>query len=151
MRIIKAAPAGALLALMLIAVACGGARKQRMSAPPAAGNADSAAPPSSPRGEIEQLMRSIDRNSQTLGISSGAGTDAGTTTSPRPANPCAAGKSASTCKDVCTLKDSICGNKDRICQIAETQLSGDEWAQQQCTKAKGSCTRATNRCDSCDS
>lgn len=149
---------GALLALGLaFFMACGGATKKGAAPTSTTGgnaNPDSAAPDgvgSSPRSQIQRLMTSIIRDRKAMGIAE----EPAHITAPQPTkNPCAGGGTApkaSTCGDVCKLKDSICGNKDRICDIADNQLPNDDWAQKQCTSAKDSCTRATKRCDSCES
>jgi hypothetical protein len=54
-----------------------------------------------------------------------------------------------TCKDVCTLKDSICKNAGRICELA-SQLGGtDDNANDKCNQGNASCTAATQRCCGC--
>ena len=52
------------------------------------------------------------------------------------------------CADVCTLADSICGNAQQICDLAD-QLAPDDWAAGRCTAARTSCARAAARCCSC--
>jgi hypothetical protein len=53
-----------------------------------------------------------------------------------------------TCKDSCTLGDSICGNAKRICDLA-AELPADRWAADKCTTATSSCTAAHDRCCGC--
>ena len=53
-----------------------------------------------------------------------------------------------TCGDVCKLSEDICDNKDRICEIAETET--DPWFSQQCGSAKASCHEAQRRCCGCE-
>lgn len=53
-----------------------------------------------------------------------------------------------TCRDVCTLADSICGNADKICALG-AQLPGDEWAEQRCQAGRVSCAKARERCCAC--
>ncbi|MEZ4400946.1 MAG: hypothetical protein R3B06_13050 [Kofleriaceae bacterium] len=55
---------------------------------------------------------------------------------------------STTCTDVCTLADAICGNADRICELAAT-LPGDAWAEQRCDAGKATCQAAGERCCSC--
>lgn len=52
------------------------------------------------------------------------------------------------CQDVCTLKDAICSNAARICDIAR-ELGGDPWADGKCASAKASCKEARARCCRC--
>jgi hypothetical protein len=54
-----------------------------------------------------------------------------------------------TCTQMCSLSDSICDNKDRICELATTKLPGDAWAAGKCSDATKSCTDAHARCCDC--
>ncbi|HTR51526.1 MAG TPA: hypothetical protein VMJ10_12510 [Kofleriaceae bacterium] len=53
-----------------------------------------------------------------------------------------------TCTDTCTLADAICGNAQKICDIA-VQLAGDGWAAQKCDSAKHTCDDAHAKCCAC--
>ena len=53
-----------------------------------------------------------------------------------------------TCKESCTLADSICGNATKICTIAQ-ELAGDTWADQKCSSAKTTCDAAHAKCCGC--
>jgi hypothetical protein len=53
-----------------------------------------------------------------------------------------------TCKDNCTLADSICENANSICKIAK-ELVGDAWAQGKCTSAETTCETARGKCCGC--
>ncbi|MDB4959037.1 MAG: hypothetical protein JWO36_6606 [Myxococcales bacterium] len=52
------------------------------------------------------------------------------------------------CRDSCTLSDSICGNAQRICTLAQ-QLPGDAWAAEKCTSGKAVCEAAHDKCCHC--
>jgi hypothetical protein len=52
------------------------------------------------------------------------------------------------CTDVCTISTSICGNQQRICELAQ-QLAGDDWAANKCAAARASCQAAHDSCCSC--
>lgn len=53
-----------------------------------------------------------------------------------------------TCKDSCTMADSICKNAERICAISK-QLDNDAWANEKCVKGSESCTQSNKLCCSC--
>lgn len=53
-----------------------------------------------------------------------------------------------TCKDSCTMSDSICKNAERICTIAK-QLENDAWANEKCVKGSESCTQSQKLCCGC--
>ena len=55
---------------------------------------------------------------------------------------------ATTCKDTCTLADSICDNAESICKIAK-ELGNDAWATGKCTDGETSCKTAHDRCCGC--
>lgn len=52
------------------------------------------------------------------------------------------------CKDACTISTSICGNQQKICDLAN-QLAGDDWAAGKCERARASCQAAHDNCCSC--
>lgn len=53
------------------------------------------------------------------------------------------------CNAICDLGTAICDNAEAICQIAEELGKGDEYAQDKCTSAKGSCREAQKKCCNC--
>ena len=53
-----------------------------------------------------------------------------------------------TCQEICTLKDAICDNAERICELAD-DLGDDPWADDKCESARGSCREATEQCCGC--
>ena len=53
-----------------------------------------------------------------------------------------------TCTTSCTLSDSICGNADKICKLAQS-IPGDGWAQNKCAKANKTCDTSHAKCCSC--
>jgi hypothetical protein len=56
---------------------------------------------------------------------------------------------SATCTDSCTLKDSICKNAGKICDLAK-QLGGtDGYANEKCVKGKASCQTAHDYCCNC--
>jgi hypothetical protein len=58
-------------------------------------------------------------------------------------------KVPTTCDDVCNLADAICDNAETICSIAGELGSDDDFAQEKCTSAKGSCREAKQKCCGC--
>lgn len=54
-----------------------------------------------------------------------------------------------TCKDSCTLADSICTNAGKICDLAKQLGDDDAWANEKCAKGTDSCKRSEQRCCSC--
>jgi hypothetical protein len=54
-----------------------------------------------------------------------------------------------TCLDTCKLKDAICDNAEKICDIAAELGEDDKWATDKCTSAKASCKEATEKCCDC--
>jgi len=60
--------------------------------------------------------------------------------------------SASSCEEVCTLKENICKNADRICELAKEMEEGKskEWAQTKCTESNETCDQARVRCKNCE-
>ncbi|HET6610933.1 MAG TPA: hypothetical protein VFG83_03055 [Kofleriaceae bacterium] len=61
---------------------------------------------------------------------------------------CPANPRTETCQDVCNLKDAICANAARICDIA-AKLGGDPWADGKCASSKASCKESRARCCEC--
>ena len=58
-------------------------------------------------------------------------------------------KRSERCTEVCELAGNICSNAGRICHLA-SQLGNDQWANDRCNDATGSCTRANQRCCDCN-
>jgi len=54
-----------------------------------------------------------------------------------------------TCKDSCTLSDSICKNADRICTIAHQLGDHDAYANDKCVQNSKTCQASKQRCCSC--
>jgi hypothetical protein len=105
----------------------------------------------SPHTEIQRLSAQLDQQRAQLGLPEPI---AGAALTPMSASPswkadaqCHPGQSAS-CTQACTLSDTICGNSDRICQLA-TELAGDPWAQDKCSAAKQTCSSAHEKCCAC--
>jgi hypothetical protein len=53
------------------------------------------------------------------------------------------------CDDVCNLADAICDNAEAICTIADELGKDDDFAQDKCSSAKGSCREAKQKCCGC--
>ena len=143
------------LAVATTIVACGGTRAAKSAAAPTAeampppGTAGGAA---SPQDEIAQLEAEIKTSLDRINVTPplvvpGAPPD------PRPmaqvqgiCKPPA--QQNQTCRDVCTLSDSICNAASRICELSD-QLVGDTDAAGKCQKGKKSCEAAQQRCCDC--
>jgi hypothetical protein len=54
-----------------------------------------------------------------------------------------------TCTDSCKLKDSICTNAGKICQLAADLGGNDAYANGKCNTGSASCEAAKKRCCSC--
>jgi hypothetical protein len=54
-----------------------------------------------------------------------------------------------TCQDTCKLKDAICDNAEKICDLADELGEDDSWASDKCKSAKASCKEATEKCCDC--
>lgn len=148
--------------LVMAIVACAGAKRQapspavapRETAPAAAVEPRPVSPmPGDPRTEIEELSQAIEARRADLGLA-----EPPPVASPGPATPMATIPSSTDatcrpakterCTSSCTLSDSICKNAARICELA-SQLEGDAWAANKCTRAKQTCTAAHDTCCSC--
>jgi hypothetical protein len=53
-----------------------------------------------------------------------------------------------TCTTSCTLSDSICGNANKICELAKS-MPGDNWALNKCAKANTTCEQSRTKCCGC--
>jgi hypothetical protein len=127
--------AAAWLCVALVACAMGG-KKAAMAPAQTMPEAHTGAPPvaESPHDEIERLSNEIAAQKSSA--------------VPVAPNPMSAG-SSETCKSVCDIKDSICKNSGRICELANG-MSGDDWAAGKCTDAKQACDDAKKRCTDCN-
>ncbi len=54
-----------------------------------------------------------------------------------------------TCTQACTIKDSICKNATRICQLAIDLGGNDAYANDKCSSGNASCEAAKQRCCGC--
>ena len=61
---------------------------------------------------------------------------------------CPAAPETDRCQDVCDLKDAICDNAERICEISR-EIGDDPWSAEKCSSAKASCKEARERCCRC--
>jgi hypothetical protein len=108
---------------------------------------------SNPHKQIEQRMAAIADAMSRDGIQPaclGASCEAlpaAALTLPTKDDACHPGPS-DTCKQSCTLGDSICDDAQHVCDLADS-LPGDEWAQGKCGDAKQSCHAAHDRCCTC--
>jgi hypothetical protein len=141
----------------LAACAAGGSKKA-MAPEAAPGQATGAQSPEvlpgSPHDQINQLEDQITISRAELKLEEPApGTYSGTSAEPMGAKPaledpkCKPAKN-DTCTASCTLSDSICGNANKICEIAKT-LPGDDWALNKCAKANTTCEQSRTKCCGC--
>lgn len=116
-----------------------------------------------PRSEIDELDRRIDADLAKLRIArppapanscvsppcdpQTMSTAAGAANAPPEAS-CKPGRS-DTCRDTCTLKDSICKSAGRICEIASQLGGNDSYANEKCASSSASCSAAKERCCGC--
>ena len=109
--------------------------------------------PPDPHGQITQLAAQIDAQRGQLGLPLEAPTclPSSCQVTRMDAAPsavtCQSGTSA-TCRDTCTLSDSICLDAKKICDLAGT-MPGDTWAAGKCATAKQTCDDAHARCCAC--
>ncbi|MDB4961719.1 MAG: hypothetical protein JWP01_1718 [Myxococcales bacterium] len=147
----------------MFVIACASTKQASQAPAPASSGGPETVmmPGSSPREQIDALDRAIEDELTRMGV--------------RPAPPpaCVASASCSeaapqpmsikpvaedptckpapgdTCRDSCTLSDSICSNAGKICEIAK-QLGGDDaYANEKCQRGTTSCELAHERCCSC--
>lgn len=152
---------GSLFAFV-IGCAAKSARPQAVSAPAMTGAEPSAAGASTPESEIKLLDEQISDDMAKLSLArppapplactgadctqqlSGAAVAAA---QPQPPE-CKPGKSE-TCSQACTIKDSICKNAARICQLAIDLGGNDAYANDKCSSGNASCEAAKQRCCGC--
>lgn len=148
--------------LCAVVVACAASSKQATMAPqrPEANTAGGAPSPmpGDPHAEIEQLSTAIDQERERMSLPApppapaepmSAHTTAVAPTSPPHAEDpsCHPGPSQ-TCSTSCDLSDSICKNKNRICEIAKG-IPADSWAAGKCSTAQQTCDDSHKRCCEC--
>ena len=148
--------AGACCAALL---ACAASKRPTMVAP-AAMDAGAMAPQSSEHDEITRLEAAIDAELTKRSLPaaappscSGASCLSAAGAIPmgslkRVEGPSCKAPVNDSCKDSCTMADSICSNAERICTISK-QLDNDAWANEKCVKGSESCTQSNKRCCSC--
>ncbi|MGE5185064.1 MAG: hypothetical protein ACM31C_23510 [Acidobacteriota bacterium] len=109
-----------------------------------------------PRGEIEQLSNQIEAQRAQMALPEPpAAPQMATTPNATPMGQvpsshdeaCHHGTSQ-TCTDSCDLSDQICGNAQKICDLAQ-QLQGDAWAAGKCERGKQTCDAAHASCCAC--
>ena len=110
--------------------------------------------PGSPHDEINQLEQKITIDRSALQLAEPIESD----WQQQPATPMGATPAQQdpkcrpakndTCTTSCTLSDSICGNANRICELAKS-LPGDNWALNKCAKANTTCEQSRTKCCGC--
>lgn len=152
-------------AFCAIVIACAARQAAPMQVPPPSTNSGGAPPqmaprPSDPRADdIDRLFAQIDQSrrdaklpEQHGEVQSGNAHAMSTTAGSAPVAPpatCDQPKGQSdTCKQSCTLKDSICENAKKICDIAG-EMDGDRWAAQKCADGNATCDAARKQCCEC--
>jgi hypothetical protein len=151
-------------ALCAIGIACAASQKPAAQAMPAAqeaapSQADVAMPQTPRDQEIDRLAREIEtqRVEAKLPLPEPSSCT-GASCARIPAEAMSAGAQApvhacrrddsDTCKQSCTLADSICSNAKKICEIAN-ELAGDDWAARKCADGSATCNAAKARCCDC--
>ncbi len=134
-------------ALCAIVVACAASHKAGMAPPPTApasmGGGNDA------HAQIEQLSREIEQQRTKLGVVPQAMAMGEVPLAPLSTEDAQCHPAPSeTCRDSCTVSDSICGNAKKICDLAG-QLAGDPWAEGKCKDAKQTCKGAHDTCCGC--
>jgi hypothetical protein len=148
----------ALLCCVVLAACAADFRPPAAQAPESTGAAapatDSSPLPGSPHDQINQLEEQITIDRTKLELAEPAAADvAGTQAQPMGALPAIEDPKCKpaqndTCKASCTLSDSICGNANKICEIAKS-LVGDDWARNKCAKANTTCEQSHTKCCGC--
>lgn len=157
MRLPSTTPLLAVLAgaLVAFAIACGGGSSA--GKPRAVGGGM----PGDPRAEIDRLDAQIAAEMERLGQpqpqpAPGACTEdcppQAMATAARAAqaeDPACKPAASATCTEACTLKQSICANATRICEIAAQLGGSDRYANDKCNRGTASCEAAKQRCCNC--
>jgi hypothetical protein len=159
-HMVKHTLAGVLLLTACVALASCGAKKAPMSAASpseassAGGGAAPAIMPGTPQAEIDQLFGEVEQRRIELQLPEPKAASPDSPISPLSAPPPlstdATCKPAKTerCSSSCTMSDSICTNAERICKLA-SELVGDSWAADKCSRSKQTCDAAHTSCCSC--
>lgn len=135
----------AAIAVMALAIACASQKSASMA--PAQTPTSATAP--DPHGQIEQLSGEIDAERSKLGLGAVAGQpEPMSVAPPSTADPSCHPAPSDACRDTCSVADSICGNAQKICDLAG-QLVGDTWADGKCRDAKATCEDAHGQCCGC--
>jgi hypothetical protein len=151
MRVAPGLLSGAVLAVI---VACGAAKKSAAPAPAAMPGPEASGMASPRQSELDALDAKIGEDLAKLNLPRPAAPASPTAmaTGPTPAKPSAdptcKPAPSETCKDSCTLADSICDNAKKICDIA-TELGNDAYANGKCSGGNSSCEAARERCCGC--
>ena len=136
----------ALGAFGAVVIACAASHKSAVQpvAPPSSAGGVQPMPGEAPQhDEIDQLAREIETQRVQMGLPVPAQAHAvemATATCHR--------SEADSCKQTCTLTDSICTNAKKICDLA-SQLANDAWAAQKCSDGNDTCNNAKARCCAC--
>jgi hypothetical protein len=162
MRIIVGLATGCALALV---IACGaGAKSSRTpgaAVAPAATDGAAGMPAGDSRGQIDGLDQQITAAMGKLGEARPTPPPTACVSGCEPQQMSSAGQAAvapdptckpgkgDTCTQSCTLKDSICTNAGRICEIASQLGGNDAYANDKCNSGVASCEAAKKRCCSC--
>ncbi len=129
-------------------VACASSARQT-AAPPAMAPTNVGA--NDPHAQIEKLSQQIDQQRQHMALPQTAHPMTAMTAPMSPMstqdNTCHPAPT-DTCKDTCTLADSICDSANKICDLAK-DLPGDAWAEGKCSDAKQTCSDAHGKCCGC--
>lgn len=146
-------------ACLAVVIGCAAA-PSRATAPPATSQGATGTA-EDPHAEIARLDRAIDAELAQRGLPPAAAPACtGASCAPTAAEPMATTSSAAeattcrpgpsdTCKDSCTLSDSICSNAARICDLARQLGGGDAYANETCAKGRASCETSRRRCCGC--
>lgn len=140
-------------ACCMVVIACAAGGRAKTAAPESTAGAASPMP-ESPREQIEQLEAQIEASRTELGLEAPTEPQIQSApTQPMGAMPssddpkCRPAKTE-TCTTSCTLSDSICGNADKICNLAKG-MAGDTWAAGKCAKANTTCEASRTKCCGC--
>jgi hypothetical protein len=141
-------------ALCLAIASCAARGKAGTAAAPEASAAATSPMPASPREQIDEFDRQIEAERAQLQLEPPSDPQIQSApTQPMGALPaqqdpkCKPAKTE-TCETSCRLSDSICGNAEKICKLAQ-ELPGDAWAANKCAKANTTCEASRTKCCSC--
>jgi hypothetical protein len=149
----RALIAGAAIAAI---VACGGGSPKKAAVAPGTADAGAAPPVGKHDHRIVEAEEKINTALKQLGVDPlptivtpcGDPPCGMRTQSAKPSeDPTCQHGETQTCKDTCTLADSICENAKTICDISK-ELN-DTWANNKCAGAEISCENARKKCCGC--